>query len=87
MLTIGEFAQATGLTAKALRLYDELGLLAPADVDERTGYRRYAPDQVDRARLVARLRSAGVGRGGRAPRLGRARPGGAPAPRGARCRV
>ena len=60
MLTIGEFAQATGLTAKALRLYDELGLLAPADVDERTGYRRYTPDQVDRARLVARLRSAGV---------------------------
>ncbi len=60
MLTIGEFARETGLTAKALRLYDELGLLAPADVDERTGYRRYAPDQVDRARLVARLRSAGV---------------------------
>lgn len=60
MLTIGEFARATGLTAKALRLYDELGLLAPADVDERTGYRRYAPEQADRARLVARLRSAGV---------------------------
>ncbi|WP_207208145.1 MerR family transcriptional regulator [Nocardioides glacieisoli] len=60
MLTIGEFAQATGLTAKALRLYDDLGLLAPADVDERTGYRRYTLDQVDRARLVARLRSAGV---------------------------
>ncbi|RYC13217.1 MerR family transcriptional regulator [Nocardioides zhouii] len=60
MLTIGEFARETGLTAKALRLYGELGLLAPADVDDRTGYRRYAPDQVDRARLVARLRSAGV---------------------------
>lgn len=60
MLTIGEFARETGLTAKALRLYDELGLLAPADVDDRTGYRRYTPDQVDRARLVARLRSAGV---------------------------
>ncbi len=60
MLTIGEFARATGLTAKALRLYDDLGLLTPADVDERTGYRRYTPDQVDRARLVARLRSAGV---------------------------
>ncbi len=60
MLTIGEFARATGLTAKALRLYDDLGLLAPADVDAHTGYRRYTPDQVDRARLVARLRSAGV---------------------------
>ena len=60
MLTIGEFARETGLTAKALRLYDDLGLLAPADVDDRTGYRYYAPDQVDCARLVARLRSAGV---------------------------
>ena len=60
MLTIGEFARETGLTAKALRLYDDLGLLAPADVDERTGYRRYTAGQVDRARLVARLRSAGV---------------------------
>jgi serine/threonine protein phosphatase PrpC len=60
MLTIGEFARETGLTAKALRLYDDLGLLAPADVDGRTGYRRYTPGQVDRARLVARLRSAGV---------------------------
>ena len=37
-----------------------LGLLAPADVDEHTGYRRYTPEQVERARLVARLRSAGV---------------------------
>jgi PPM family protein phosphatase len=60
MLTIGDFARATGLTAKALRLYDELGLLAPAEVDERTGYRRYTADQVEPARLVARLRGVGV---------------------------
>lgn len=60
MLTIGEFARASGLSAKALRLYDELGLLAPAEVDERNGYRYYAPEQVDPARLIARLRSAGV---------------------------
>jgi protein phosphatase len=60
MLTIGEFAEATGLTAKALRLYDDLGLLAPADVDAHNGYRRYAAEQVEPARLVARLRTAGV---------------------------
>ncbi len=60
MLTIGEFATATGLTAKALRLYDDLGLLAPAEVEPRNGYRYYEPEQVERARLVARLRSAGV---------------------------
>ncbi len=60
MLTIGEFARTTGLSAKALRLYDDLGLLAPAEVDPRSGYRYYVPEQVDRARLIARLRSAGV---------------------------
>ncbi len=39
VLTIGEFASASGLTAKALRLYDELELLTPAEVDQRNGYR------------------------------------------------
>lgn len=60
MLTIGDFARATGLTAKALRLYDDLDLLPPAEVDPGTGYRYYRPEQVEPARLVARLRSAGV---------------------------
>ena len=60
MLTIGEFARASGLTAKALRLYDELELLTPAEVNPSNGYRYYAPEQVEQARLVARLRSAGV---------------------------
>lgn len=56
LLTIGAFARAAGLTAKALRLYDEQGLLRPAAVDAVTGYRFYAPDQLGRARLIARLR-------------------------------
>ncbi|HET7068408.1 MAG TPA: MerR family transcriptional regulator [Nocardioides sp.] len=60
MLTIGEFATATGLTAKALRLYDDLGLLTPAEVGPGNGYRYYEPEQIEQARLVARLRSAGV---------------------------
>jgi DNA-binding transcriptional MerR regulator len=60
VLSIGEFARASGLTAKALRLYDELELLIPAEVDRGNGYRYYAPEQVEQARLVARLRSAGV---------------------------
>ena len=59
-LGIGEFAAAAGLSAKALRLYDEMGLLRPAEVDASTGYRRYRPDQLGRARLVARLRLAGL---------------------------
>ncbi|MHC0433215.1 MerR family transcriptional regulator [Streptomyces sp. O3] len=56
MLTIGAFARRTRLSPKALRLYDRLGLLPPAHVDEASGYRRYRADQVERARLVALLR-------------------------------
>jgi DNA-binding transcriptional MerR regulator len=60
LLSIGEFAQASRLSPKALRLYDELGLLVPAHVDEYTGYRWYAAEQLERARLVATLRRIGV---------------------------
>ncbi|MFJ4807980.1 MerR family transcriptional regulator [Streptomyces longwoodensis] len=60
LLTIGAFAKATRLSPKALRLYDELDLLRPARVDPDTGYRYYAADQLDRARLVAWLRRLGM---------------------------
>lgn len=60
LLTIGEFARASRLSAKALRLYDDLGLLRPAVVDPGNGYRLYAPEQLDRARLVAWLRRIGM---------------------------
>ena len=43
LLTIGAFAKASRLSPKALRLYDELGLLPPARVDPMTGYRLYSP--------------------------------------------
>lgn len=56
LLTIGAFAARARLSAKALRLYDRLGLLTPAHVDETTGYRYYRAGQVERARLVALLR-------------------------------
>ncbi|MFH8497603.1 MerR family transcriptional regulator [Streptomyces coeruleorubidus] len=56
LLTIGAFAARARLSAKALRLYDRLGLLSPAYVDEATGYRYYRAGQVERARLVAMLR-------------------------------
>lgn len=57
-LSIGEFAARARLSPKALRLYDELGLVVPASVDPRNGYRRYGTGQVERARLVAMLREA-----------------------------
>lgn len=55
-MTIGEFATATWLSTKALRLYDEKGLLTPDATDPHTGYRRYSPAQVETARLITLLR-------------------------------
>jgi serine/threonine protein phosphatase PrpC/DNA-binding transcriptional MerR regulator len=60
LLSSGEFARASGLSRKALRLYDELGLLRPARVDPYSGYRFYAPAQLEQARLVAWLRRLGM---------------------------
>ena len=60
LLPIGRFARLTGLTIGALRHYDEAGVLAPADVDPVTGYRRYRRDQVATARAVAALRDLEV---------------------------
>lgn len=55
-LLIGEFAAATQLSPKALRLYDEQGILRPAGVDGTNGYRYYSADQVAAGRLVRTLR-------------------------------
>lgn len=60
LLTIGAFARAVGLTASALRHYDECGLLVPAEVDSGTGYRYYTPELAERARLIVGMREAGV---------------------------
>ena len=40
-ISIGEFARRSRLSLKALRLYDELGVLVPSRVDEVSGYRYY----------------------------------------------
>ncbi|WP_246080145.1 MerR family transcriptional regulator [Nonomuraea mesophila] len=60
LLTIGAFARAVRLSPKALRLYDQLGLLRPAAVDGESGYRFYDPAQLERARLIASLRRLGM---------------------------
>ncbi|HYM36642.1 MAG TPA: MerR family transcriptional regulator [Steroidobacteraceae bacterium] len=56
LLTIGEFAAATQLSPKALRLYDEQRILAPAQVDAVNSYRYYRRDQVAVGRLIRILR-------------------------------
>ena len=57
-LTTGDLARAAGLTTKAVRLYDERGLLHPARTSE--GWRLFDRTQVDRARLIALFRSLGA---------------------------
>lgn len=56
---IGELAGATGLTVRALRHYDELGLLVPS---ERTyaGYRLYSEQDVQRLYRIVALRGLGL---------------------------
>lgn len=59
-LSIGRFSRLTGISIGALRHYDELDLLRPAEVDRFTGYRRYGRGQVDIGRAIARLRDLEV---------------------------
>lgn len=60
MRSIGEMARDSGLGVSALRFYDRAGVLVPAWVDPVSGYRWYEPGQLEEARLLARLRRAGM---------------------------
>jgi DNA-binding transcriptional MerR regulator len=55
-ISIGEFARRSRLSLRALRLYDERGVLVPSRVDQASGYRYYDTAQLDQARLVVMLR-------------------------------
>jgi len=59
-LSIGDFSRATHMTVRTLRHYHEVGLLEPAEVDPRTGYRRYAADQIPAAQVIRRFRDLGM---------------------------
>lgn len=59
-MTSGQFAMLTRMSRKALRLYDELGLLRPAHVDPDNGYRYYNVIQLDVAQRINTLRSLGM---------------------------
>jgi DNA-binding transcriptional MerR regulator len=60
LLPIGRFSRLCGLTVKALRHYDEIGLLEPARVEESTGYRYYSLEQLRDADAITRLRALDV---------------------------
>ena len=45
MITIQGFAKLCGCNTQTLRYYDRIGLMAPAKVDQWTGYRYYEEEQ------------------------------------------
>ncbi|MDD4096808.1 MAG: MerR family DNA-binding transcriptional regulator, partial [Oscillospiraceae bacterium] len=46
LFSIGEVSKSKGITVKALRFYDEIGLLKPHFIDPESGYRYYHADQM-----------------------------------------
>ena len=60
LLRIGPFSRASWLSIKALRAYHEAGILVPAEVDPRTGYRSYSVAQLADAAIIRRLRQLDV---------------------------
>jgi DNA-binding transcriptional MerR regulator len=59
MLRIGDFARLGRVTVKALRHYDEEGLLRPTEVDRSSGYRFYMPDQLITLSRILQLKDLG----------------------------
>jgi len=59
-MPIGRFSKSCRLTIKALRHYDETGLLKPAFIDPQSGYRYYQQHQARTAVLIGMLRSLDI---------------------------
>jgi DNA-binding transcriptional MerR regulator len=59
MYTIGEFSRVTRISIKALRHYDEIGLLVPVRRDELNNYRFYNDQQIEPAILISELKELG----------------------------
>ena len=60
LLSIGEFASVSGITVKALRHWDERGLLRPAVASSETGYRYYRLDQLASVDMLERSKALGL---------------------------
>lgn len=60
MYRIGEFSKLTKTTIKALRYYDEVGLLKPEETDKFTSYRFYSTYQLVELHRIQSLRQIGL---------------------------
>jgi MerR family transcriptional regulator, copper efflux regulator len=58
-LTIGQFAQATGVPARTIRYYEQVGVL-PAPTRTAAGYRQYTRQGVHRLLFIRRARALGL---------------------------
>jgi len=58
-MRIGEFAAFSDVSIRALRIYDRMGLLTPASTDPETGYRYYAPEQMQTLNAIIGFKKVG----------------------------
>lgn len=58
-LSIGQLAEATGVAAKTIRYYEQIGVL-PTPSRTAAGYRQYDQSGVQRLRFIRRARSLGL---------------------------
>jgi len=59
MIRIGDFSKLSRVSVKALRYYDEMGLLKPVSVDRFTGYRLYEYSQLSTLNRILALKELG----------------------------
>ena len=60
MFRIGEFSKISKTTIKALRYYDEVGLLKPEEIDKFTSYRYYTTEQLVMIHRIQAFRQVGL---------------------------
>ena len=58
-ITIGQAAKRTGLTMKAIRLYERRGLLGPAERTD-SGYRTYGPEELAILGFIRQAKAVGL---------------------------
>ena len=59
LLKISEIADFFGTTPKALRIYEQKGIIVPYKIDPESGYRYYSADQVKKLNLLIELQALG----------------------------
>ncbi len=60
MFRIGDFSKLSRISVKALRYYDEIGLVRPVEIDQATGYRYYSAEQLPRLNYILALKNMGL---------------------------